>query len=172
MKTIILNAQPLTKEAFAPYGDVIEMYGAEHFGINLDTVERFHDLANVQADYADGGRSVISLASVKVPRSVPHMFNLIERHPKGSQAFIPMFDTPVYTVVAIKGDNPQAEDLKAFVTNGKQGFNYHTGVWHMPIMADEVGKMFVMVDRSGPGNNCDEFTFEAHSFELRAEVKK
>lgn len=170
MKTIILNAQPLTKDSFAPYGDVIEIEGAEHFGINLDTVERYHDLAKVQADYASGGRSVISLARVKVACSLPHVFNLIERHPKGSQAFIPMFDSPVYTVVAVKCDDPKATDLRAFVTNGKQGFNYHTGVWHMPIMADEVGKMFVMVDRAGPGHNCDEFTFEAHRFELRDEV--
>lgn len=168
MKTIVLNAQPLTKESFAPYGDVIEINGADHFGINLDTVERYHDLAQVQADYAEGGRSVISLARVKVPCDLPHWFNLIERHPKGSQAFIPMFNTPVYTVVARKGDNLQATDLKAFVTNGQQGFNYHIGVWHMPIMADEIGKMFVMIDRLGPGNNCDEFTFEDHRFELRA----
>jgi ureidoglycolate lyase len=169
MNKIVLTAQPLTKAAFAPYGDVIEINGAQHFGINLDTVERYHDLAHVEADYASGGRSVISLASVKVPCNLPHNFNLIERHPKGSQAFIPMFDSPVYTVVGLKGDNPKASDLKAFVTNGKQGFNYHTGVWHMPIMANEIGKMFVMIDRSGPGDNCDEFTFDDHRFELVAE---
>lgn len=170
MQKVILNAQPLTKATFAPYGDVIEMRGAKHFGINLDTVERFHDLADVQVDYKDGGRSAISLASVKVARSIPHTFNLIERHPKGSQAFIPMFDSPVYTVVGLKGDKPKPEDLKAFVTNGQQGFNYHTGVWHMPIMADEIGKVFIMIDRAGPGHNCDEFTFAEHSFEIRGQA--
>ncbi|MGS2721263.1 ureidoglycolate lyase [Paraglaciecola aestuariivivens] len=166
MKTLTLKAQPLTKEAFAAYGDVIETSGAEHFGINQNTVERYHNLAVADADYVDGGRTIISLASVKQPCTLPHLFNLIERHPKGSQAFIPMFNTPVYTVVAAKGDSVKAEDLQAFVTNGKQGFSYHRGVWHMPIMADEKGKMFVMIDRAGPGNNCDEYSFEDYQFKL------
>lgn len=167
MNTLVLNAEPLTKENFAPYGDVIETEGAEHYGINLDTVERYHDLAKVQADYSNNGRPIISLAKIKIASSYPFNFNLVERHPRGSQAFIPMFQAPVTLVVAKPGNSPKTSDLKAFVSNGQQGFNYHAGVWHMPLMSDVAGRMFVVVDRSGPGNNCDEFTFKNENVELK-----
>lgn len=167
MKTTILKAELLTKENFAPYGDVIETRDAEHFGINVGTVERYHDLAKIQVDYANNGRPIISLAKINTAGSYPFSFNLVERHPKGSQAFIPMFDTPVAVVVAKPGESVKTPDLKAFITNGRQGFNYHAGVWHMPLMSDQEGRMFVVVDRSGPGNNCDELTFENENVELR-----
>lgn len=167
MNTIVLNAEPLTKENFAPYGDVIEAEGSEHFAINVGTVERYHDLAKVQADYSNNGKPIVSLAKINTAGSFPFNFNLVERHPKGSQAFIPMFDAPVAVVVAKAGGTVDVSDLKAFVTNGKQGFNYHAGIWHMPLMSDEEGRMFVVVDRAGPGNNCDELTFENENVELR-----
>ncbi|ASP49354.1 ureidoglycolate lyase [Cognaticolwellia beringensis] len=159
MNTVVLNVEPLTKKAFAPYGDVIEIDGADHFGINVDTVERYHDLAKIEIDYSEGGRPVVSLAKVKTASSFPMTFNLVERHLKGSQAFIPMFDTPVLVVVASRGESVSAKDFKAFITNGEQGFNYHSGIWHMPIMSVQSEHMFVVIDRSGHGSNCDEFTF-------------
>ena len=167
MKTIILNAVSLTKEAFEPYGDVIETDGAEHFSINLGTVERYHDLANIDVDYADGGRAIVSLATINNAQSLPFQLKVIERHPKASQAFIPMFDTPIYIVVGEPRKEAQPDQLKAFITNGKQGFNYNAGVWHMPLMADQQGRRFVVVDRAGPGNNCDEYFLVDHIIELR-----
>jgi ureidoglycolate lyase len=166
MKTVILNAQPLTKEAFAPYGDVIETEAAEHFSINLGTVERYHDLANIDIDYADGGRAIVSLAIINNAQTIPFQLNVIERHPKASQAFIPMFNEPIYVVVGEPSDEAQPNNLKAFVTNGKQGFNYNVGVWHMPLMADQEGRQFIVVDRAGPGNNCDEYFLVEHTIEL------
>jgi ureidoglycolate lyase len=166
MKTMILNAQPLTKAAFEPYGDVIETDGAEHFSINLGSVERYHDLANIDIDYADGGRAIVSLATINNAKPLPFQLKVIERHPKASQAFIPMFDAPVYVVVAEPSEEAQPEKLKAFVTNGKQGFNYNVGVWHMPLMADQEGRRFVVVDRAGPGDNCDEYFLVDHTVEL------
>lgn len=167
MNRIILNAEPLTKEAFKPYGDVIEIDGAKHYSINLGTVERYHDLANVDIDYSEGGRAIISIATINNSQSLPFQLKLIERHPKASQAFIPMFDAPVYIVVAVPSAEPQPEKLKAFVSNGKQGFNYNAGVWHMPLMTDQEGRGFIVIDRAGPGNNCDEYFLENHTIELR-----
>ena len=167
MKTVILNAQPLTTKAFEPYGEVIEAEGAEHFSINLGTVERYHDLANIDIDHADGGRAIVSLAIINNAKSLPFQLKVIERHPKASQAFIPMFDAPIYVIVGEPSEVAQPEKLKAFVTNGKQGFNYNAGVWHMPLMADQVGRRFVVVDRAGPGNNCDEYFLVDHAVELR-----
>lgn len=167
MNTTVLPVVPLTKEGFAPFGDVIEMEGAEHYGINLGTVERYHDLAKIQVDHLNGGRPIVSLFRINTASSFPYNFNLVERHPKGSQAFIPMFDAPVIVVVAKCGEKVHTRDLKAFVTNGRQGFNYHAGIWHLPLMSDQVGRMFVVVDRAGQGSNCDEFTFENQMVELR-----
>ncbi len=167
MKTTIIVAEPLTKEAFAPYGDVIETQDSHHFSINAGMVERHHDLAKLDIDYADGGRPIISFFEILEGSSFPIEFDLVERHPKGSQAFIPMFDEPVALVVAAKDSDVTGADLRAFVTNGKQGFNFHAGVWHMPLVSEEKGRMFVIVDRAGPGNNCDELTFENEKIELQ-----
>jgi ureidoglycolate lyase len=165
-----LHAVPLTKEGFAPYGDVIEMEGAKHYAINSGSVERYHDLANIHADHADGGRAIVSLAKINIAGSFPFKFNLVERHPRGSQAFIPMFEAPVVVVVAKPAETINPADLKAFVTNGMQGFNYHPGTWHMPLMSDQVGRMFVVIDRAGHGCNCDEFSFENATIEVTLPV--
>jgi ureidoglycolate lyase len=166
MKTTKLIAQALTKEAFAQFGDVIELEGANHFPINEGRVERYHDLADVQIDSAEGGRAIISFFKINKASKFPHNFNLIERHPKGSQAFIPMFTQPVVLVVGPKDKAPKSEYLQAFLTNGQQGFNFHAGVWHMPLISEEAGRVCLIVDRSGPGNNCDEHTLENENIEL------
>lgn len=166
MGTSKLVARPLTKEVFAQFGDVIEIDQAQHFSINAGDVERYHDLANVDIDVNDGGRAIISYFKINEAKIFPHKFNLIERHLKGSQAFIPMFDAPVVLVVGPKGDFVSSKHLKAFVTNGKQGFNFHAGVWHMPLISDTKDRLFVVVDRAGPGNNCDELIFENETIEL------
>ena len=166
MKITKLIAQPLTKEAFVQFGDVIELDGAKHFPINDGRVERFHDLANVQIDTEEGGRAIISFFKTNEARQFPYSFNLIERHPKGSQAFIPMFNEPVVLVVGPKSTTPNSAHLRAFLTNGRQGFNFHAGVWHMPLVCDQIDRLFIVVDRSGPGNNCDELTLENEIIEL------
>ncbi len=164
MKSSKLVTKPLTKEAFAQFGDVIEIEGSQHFSINEGTVERYHDLANVDID--SEGKMIISYFKINESKIFPHQFNLIERHPKGSQAFIPMFDSPVAIVVAPKGESVTSANLQAFETNGRQGFNFHAGVWHMPLISEKKGRVFVVVDRSGPGNNCEELTFDNETIEL------
>lgn len=157
MKTT-LTAVPLSKAAFAPYGDVIEMDGAQHFAINNGNVERFHDLAAVMIDVESGGKPVISIFKANGVTGLPAQVAIMERHPRGSQAFVPMHQDPMVVVVARAGENLAPADLQAFVTNGLQGVNYHTGVWHMPLITTQVGQLCLIVDRSGPGNNCDELS--------------
>tara|TARA_R110001583_G_scaffold561_1_gene4951 strand:+ start:4149 stop:4658 length:510 start_codon:yes stop_codon:yes gene_type:complete len=166
MKSSVLLTKPLTRKAFASFGDVIEIDQAQHFSINAGGVERYHDLAKVDIDVESGGRAIISYFKINDAKQFPHKFNLIERHPKGSQAFIPLFDAPVVIVVAPKGESVSSANLQAFVTNGKQGFNFHAGVWHMPLISEKKDHLFVVVDRAGPGNNCDELTFENEVIEL------
>ncbi|RQH07951.1 ureidoglycolate lyase [Paraburkholderia dinghuensis] len=148
-----LAIERLTSEAFASFGDVIELEGATQFPINLATTIRFHDLANV--DVADeGGRPLVNLFRGQ-PRVLPFEVKMLERHPLGSQAFVPLSDRPYLIVVAPAGDLDVTK-IRAFVTRGWQGVNYAKGVWHHPLIAlDEVSD-FVVVDRGGAGLNLNE----------------
>lgn len=150
----VLQAEPLTPAAFAPFGDVIETDGARHYPINEGTFERFHDLAMI--DPGEDGRALVSIVECSRAKSLPLPVTVMERHPLGSQAFIPMDEAVVCVVVAPAGDVLRSEDLRAFVSNGRQGVNYHPGTWHMPFAAFRAGQRFVVVDRGGPGDNCEE----------------
>lgn len=154
-----LSIQPLTREAFAPFGDVIETEGAHHFTINNGSTERYHDLA--QVDVSDGGgRTLINIFRAQ-PLTYPLRVRLMERHPLGSQAFIPLDNRPFLVLVAPEGtETVAAEDLRAFLATGRQGVNYHKNVWHHPVLALEGVSDFLIVDRGGDGNNCVEFYFD------------
>jgi len=153
--------QALTREAFAPFGDVIETRGASHFPINRGAVERFHDLARVDVGAAPEGRGAISMARCTTPTVAPVRVQLVERHMLGSQAFIPLSIDPFLVVVAPLGDTVDATQLQAFVSNGSQGINYASGTWHAPLMAMVADQEFIVVDRIGPGDNCEEWLFDA-----------
>ncbi len=84
---------------------------------------------------------------------------MLERHPKGSQAFIPLSGNPYLVVVAPIGDEPDPNTIRAFYAKGSQGINYHKGVWHHPVLALEEKDQFLIVDRDGEGPNCDEHFF-------------
>jgi len=155
---MILKAQRLTRERFTSYGDVIETEGAQHYPINDGTIERFHDLARVEA--GDGGRVLVSIVQCNQVSSLPHRVTLVERHGLGSQAFIPLGRARMVIAVAPPGDSISPYDLVAFVSDGRQGINYHPGVWHMPLIAFEQDQQFLVVDRGGPGVNCDERHFD------------
>lgn len=161
MAQIRIQAAPLTRESFAPFGDVVEIKGAGEHDINAGKIQRFHDLADVVVDTENGGRSIVSIAYARVTTSMPVSIPMVERHPLGSQAFIPFSKIPMVVVVAEKTDEPvNPQDLKAFVSNGKQGINYKPGVWHMPLIAFEEGQQWLIIDRGGPGKNCDECFFD------------
>ncbi|HTJ95141.1 MAG TPA: ureidoglycolate lyase [Pararobbsia sp.] len=150
-----LPVERLTREAFAPFGDVIELDGARHYPINLGTTERYHDLAYV--DTADeGGRTLINVFRGQ-PRALPFELTMMERHPLGSQAFVPLHRRPYLVVVAPAGDlDPHA--LRAFVARDGQGVNFAKGVWHHPLIACGEVSDFMVVDRGGGGVNLNEET--------------
>lgn len=151
---IPLATQTLTREAFAPFGDVIEAGdGARHFPINGGNTERYHDLATI--DPGPGGRVIVSIFR-GLPRSLPFRVEMMERHPLASQAFFPLSGRPYLVVVAPAGEIPLAADIRVFLARGDQGVNYAPGVWHHPLLALGASSDFVVIDRSGPGENCDE----------------
>ncbi|MBL8434476.1 MAG: ureidoglycolate lyase [Zoogloea sp.] len=158
MTTWPLRPEPLTRDAFAPFGEVIEASDAvRHFTINGGNTERYHDLARI--DPGEGGRVILSIFRGQ-PRSLPFRVGMMERHPLGSQAFVPMSGRPYLVVVAPAGPAPDARDLRCFVARGDQGVNYATGVWHHPLLALGAVCDFLVVDRSGSAPNCDEVQLE------------
>lgn len=154
-----LPIEPLTKAAFAPFGDVIETEGSAHFLINNGSTQRFDRLADVQLG-TEQDQAVISIFRART-LPMPLTVRMLERHPLGSQAFIPLLGNAFLIVVAPAGGVPRSEDVRAFISDGRQGINYHKGVWHHPVLALHDQDDFLIVDRKGPGNNCDEFFFEA-----------
>jgi ureidoglycolate lyase len=151
---ITLKPQPLTRERFAAYGDVIESTELDRAAMNAARFERFDDLCTV--DMAGAGRVAVSIARCRVATSLPYRVDMVERHPLGSQAFVPLSPARMIVVVAPPEESVEADDLRAFVTNGRQGINYHRGTWHMPLIAFEPGQEFLIIDRAGGEPNCDE----------------
>lgn len=156
MSGLTLHAVPITQERFAPFGDVIHATPESKSAMNDARFERFSELAIVDAQ---GRHAAISIARCKVPIKLPYRFDLVERHPLGTQAFIPLSSFSFFVVVAPAGESVEPVDLRAFVTNGSQGVNYHKGVWHMPMVALEKGQEFVIVDCGGDVENCEEHCF-------------
>ena len=149
-----ITAQPLTAAAFAPFGDLLEATGDPDKWINAGACGRFHDCAAL--DFGDG-RAGISLFRAE-PRALPYQFDLIERHPDGSQAFLPMSMHPFLVIVAAdKAGIPQSP--QAFLTAPGQGINLHRGTWHGVLTPLHPPGLFAVVDRIGPGRNLEEYTY-------------
>ena len=153
-----LVAQPLTRAAFACFGEVIESGLDVPISINSGMTERFHDLAKVDLGRDSQSRALISIFETQ-PYAMPLKVAMLERHPLGSQAFIPMDGSAFLVVVAPAGDTVDMAGVQAFVTNGRQGVNYGAGVWHHPLVVTGQPASFLVVDRGGPGPNCDEQHF-------------
>lgn len=153
-----LTIEPLTKQAFAEFGDVIEAANSDYFMINNGSTRRYHKLASTDVQ-DQGGQAIISIFQA-TPLNYPLTITMLERHPLGSQAFIPLLGQPYLIVVAPKGDNPSLDQCRAFISNGRQGVNYAKGVWHHPVLALTDQDQFLIVDRGGEGHNCDEVFFE------------
>lgn len=149
-----LRIKPLTKEAFAPFGEVIETAGHEPVWINERTSQRYNDLAPVDVQEA-AGTPLISIFRA-LPRALPLLVQNLERHPLSSQAFYPLERRPFLVIVAEQGSEPGAECLHAFLASGFQGVNYRRNTWHHSLIALEQPCDFLVIDRGGPQENCEE----------------
>ena len=155
---ITLKPEPLSAERFAPYGEVIETSRGAGDAMNAARFERFDDLCNV--DLINDGRVAVSIARCRTPSSLPLRLDMVERHPLGSQAFVPLSPCKMVIVVAPPEESVDARDLRAFVTNGRQGFNYRRGTWHMPLISFAAGQEYLIIDRGGSETNCEEHTLD------------
>ena len=157
--TKIIQIQPLTHERFSPFGEVITCTGNDFFHINDAHTERYHAL--VQTEIIGEARTGISIFRNIKTTAIPFEISMLERHPKGSQAFIPMQGQIFLVIVApsLNADEPDLCQLCAFITDGSQGVNYRAGTWHHPLLTLESPSDFAVVDRIGSGHNCDVFQF-------------
>ena len=152
-----IEIRPLTSDAFAPFGEVIEMEGAHNFPINAGKCTRYHDLANIETT-GDKARPMISLLRGQ-PYPLPLELRMVERHPLGSQAFIPLGENPFLVVVAEETENGPGEPL-AFRTRPGQGVNIGRNVWHGILTPLDGVSDFAVVDRGGEGVNLEEHFYE------------
>ena len=165
MNTLQLTLQPLTQDAFSDFGDVMEVHeNNHHFSINHGLTERHHALA-IPDTSDNGGYAQISLFR-STPITLPFRIKLMERHPLGSQSFTMLSGHPYIAVVAKAGEfSPR--NLRAFLVQPNQSINYHKGTWHHYCLCLNATCDFLVVDRGGPGNNCEEI--EISDIDIRIE---
>lgn len=152
-RTVI--TQVLTAAAFAPYGDVLEVAGAPDKIINQGLCGRHHDKATLDFH---GGRAGISVFNAQA-RALPYSLDMMERHPDGSQAFVPMHQNP-YLVIVARDTNGTPDKPVAFLAAAGQGVNYHRNVWHGVLTPLHAPGLFAVIDRIGEGDNLEEHWFE------------
>lgn len=147
----VLSIEPLEAAAFSPFGDVLQVQASPTVMINQGNCARYTDLARL--DFTDG-RAGISLFHAH-PYISPLVLSMLERHPAGSQAFIPMSNDPFLVIVA-EDEAGCPGRPRVFLTDGLQGVNYHRNIWHGVLTPIQGNGLFTVIDRIGPGSNLEE----------------
>ena len=150
MTEIVITPIKITKENFSSYGDIISANNIKPLDINAGYAKRFDDLASIDVS-KDKGKIVVSIFSA-LKRSFPMVIDMMEKHPLGSQAFVPMKETTFLSLVAPVGESPKTNKIESFIIPPKMGINYKPGIWHFPLISTEDTDFFV-IDRKGEGKN-------------------
>ena len=163
---MIIKPINITKENFLEFGDIISSKDVSPIDINNGYAKRFDDLAKVSTDKNHGTTCVSIFSALK--RSFPMKIDMMEKHPLGSQAFIPMKETIFLSFVAPAGDLPDINKIKSFIVPPKIGINYKPGIWHFPLISTE-DTNFLVIDRKGNGENLTIHKFEKEKIILNYE---
>ena len=147
---ITVNPKLITKENFSKFGDVITTDDIKPLEINEGYAKRFDGIANLNTSKDNGETTICIFSALK--RSFPMKIDMMEKHPLGSQAFVPMKETTFLVFVAPEGDKPNLSKAEAFIVPPGIGVNYNPGTWHFPLIATE-DMNFLVVDRKGYGDN-------------------
>lgn len=154
---ILIRPEPLTRAAFKPFGEVLETDAVTPEWINERHTQKFADLANITT--GNGGRVQLSIYRSSAIR-LPFTIRTLERHPLGSQAFMPLHHRPFPIIVAPPERVPDPATVRAFISNGCQGVNIRAGVWHHYQLTLDEDSDYLVIDRAGPGENCDEYRLQ------------
>ena len=152
-----IQTEQITAQKFARFGDILDASGSPDMAINQGLCGRHHGRAKL--DFGPGGRAGISIFNAQ-PRSLPYVLEMVERHPDACQAFIPMSENPFLVIVAADEDGTPGKP-HAFLTNGKQGVNFHRNIWHGVLTPLAAPGLFAVVDRIGDTPNLEEYWFKA-----------
>ena len=147
---ITITPKEITKENFSKFGDMITTDGINPIEINEGFAKRFDGIANLNTSKDNGETTICIFSALK--RTFPMKIDMMEKHPLGSQAFIPMKETVFLAFVAPEGDEPDLNKIESFIIPNGIGVNYNAGVWHFPLIATE-DMNFLVVDRLGDGDN-------------------
>ena len=162
METIIKPIE-ITRKNFAAYGDLISSDNIKPVNINAGYAKRFDNLANINTS-RDEGKTIVSIFSA-IKRTFPMKIDMMEKHPLGSQAFIPMKETTFITFVAPQDEKPEISKIESFIVPPGIGINYKPTVWHFPLISTE-NMNFLVVDRQGNGKNLIVHNFEKEKITL------
>ena len=146
----IIEPTPITKENFSKFGDMITTENIKPLEINNGYAKRFDGIAKIDTSDNNGETTISIFSALK--RSFPMKIDMMEKHPLGSQAFIPMKETTFLTLVAPEGEKLEVDKIESFIIPKGKGVNYKTGIWHFPLIATE-DMDFLVVDRKGSGEN-------------------
>jgi len=146
----IIKPIPITKENFSKFGDMIATENIKPLEINNGYAKRFDEIAKIDTSNENGETTISIFSALK--RSFPMKIDMMEKHPLGSQAFIPMKETTFLTLVAPEGKKPDIEKIESFIVPKGIGVNYKANVWHFPLISTE-DMNFLVVDRKGSGDN-------------------
>ena len=150
MNEKIIKPVLITKENFKKFGDMITTADIKPLEINNGYAKRYDGIANLNTKKNNGETTISIFSALK--RSFPMKIDMMEKHPLGSQAFIPMKETIFLAFVAPKGDSPDLSKVQSFIIPKGIGINYNPGIWHFPLISTE-DMNFLVVDRLGDGNN-------------------
>ena len=146
----IIKPIPITRENFKKFGDMITTADIKPLEINNGYAKRYDGIANLNTKKGNGESNISIFSALK--RSFPMKIDMMEKHPLGSQAFIPMKETTFLVFVAPEGDKPELNKIESFIVPKGIGVNYNPGVWHFPLISTE-DMNFLVVDRIGDGDN-------------------
>ena len=153
----IIKPVKISRSNFSSYGDLISTDDINPMNINEGYAKRFDNLANLDTS-KDSGKTIVSIFSA-LKRTFPMKIHMMEKHPLGTQAFIPMKETTFLAFVAPSGESPEIDKIQSFVIPPKKGINYKPGIWHFPLISTE-DTNFLVIDRKGDGNNLIIHNFE------------
>ena len=165
---LIIKPKNITKKNFAAFGDLISSDNINPMDINEGYAKRFNNLANIDTS-KDKGETIVSIFST-LKRSFPMKINMMEKHPLGSQAFVPMKETIFLSFVAPPGNAPEINKIQSFIIPPKMGINYKPGIWHFPLISTE-DTNFLVIDRKGSDKNLIIHKFDNEKIILEYEKK-
>ena len=163
---IIIKPKKITRKNFKKFGDLISTRKAKPIKINNGYAKRFDNLCRINTSLKKGN-TIMSIFSAK-KRKFPMNIKMMEKHPLGSQAFIPMKETKFLVFVAPQGNKPNVNKIKSFIVSKQTGINYKPGTWHFPLISTE-NMNFLVIDRNGKGNNLIIHNFKKEKITIKYE---